>query len=333
VSCQVRVAGSDIAFPCDHGQAILDAAETAGFALPYSCRKGVCTTCSGTLLRGDVTVRGVTVSGPQAGVLLCQARPRTCVEIAPKRIERRLPPARKTISAAVYRIRRVTSRVTVLDLRFPIGLRAPFRAGQYLRVLLPDGDSRLYSMANPPQRNDSAQLHIRTEPGGRFSDAIAPRLAKGDEVTVELPFGQFTLDDSREPVIFAVTGTGFAPVKSIVEDQIARRGTRHMHLYWGGRTRDDLYLAERAAGWAEKFPWFRFTPVLSRPAKGWRGRVGWVQDAVLADHGDLRHHQVYACGSKAMTTAALEQFTVSARLPEERFHSDAFLPSGDAVPV
>jgi ferredoxin len=170
---QVRVAGTDVCFDAAPDQTVLDAAEAAGWSIPYSCRKGVCATCAGGLSQGKVVQRGRgAVPAPAGDVLLCQAVPDGPVEITPRSIRQSRPPRRKTIRATVYRIRRPAPRVTVIDLRFPIGLRAPFHAGQYLRVLLDDGDSRLYSMANSPQHNDSAQLHVRTEPGGRFSDRI-----------------------------------------------------------------------------------------------------------------------------------------------------------------
>jgi NAD(P)H-flavin reductase/ferredoxin len=324
----ITVAGTEIEFPCADGETVLDAAERAGWSIPYSCRKGVCVTCAGDVRDGTVSVRGKgTVTGPASGVLLCQARPDGPVCVAPKRINQSGPPARKTIDAVVYRVRRPAPRVTVLDLRYPIGLRAPFRAGQYLRVLLPDGDSRSYSLANPPQHNDAAQLHVRTEPGGRFSDTLVSTLDKGDRVRVEVPFGEFCLDpDSADPVLLLATGTGFAPVRSIVLDQIARRSARPVHLFWGGRTEADLYAAAELAHLAETRPWFRFTPVLS----GVDG--AHVQHAALRAHPDLTGHQVYACGNPAMTEDAFAVLG-EAGVTEDNFHSDAFLPSGDLQPV
>lgn len=332
---RVTVAGTAISFPCEPGETVLDAAERAGYSIPYSCRKGVCSTCEGGLVSGRAEVRGRGLAeGPADGVPLCQTRPCSDLGVAPKRIAERGQPARKTVTAKVHRITRPCTDVVALQLRLPTGQRARFTAGQYLKVFLPDGDSRNYSMANPPHQNDSVQLHIRVVPGGRFSDGVLPGLAKGDPLTVELPYGEFSLDhDSDRPAVLVATGTGFAPVKSIAEDQLKRRADRPLHLYWGGRHEEDLYMNELAAGWAARAPWFTFTPVLSRPDPGWTGRTGWVHRAVLEDHPDLGGHEVYACGSPTMTGAAQADFTTLAGLDPDSFHCDAFLPSGEPAPV
>lgn len=328
---RVTVADSEFSFPCAADQTVLEAAESAGLSIPYSCRKGVCVTCAGDVLAGTVALRnGGSTEGPAAGVLLCQARPRGDVTIAPARIERREIPKRKAITATVFRIRRPAADVVQLQIRFPIGLRAPFRAGQHVQVDVGDGDNRLYSLANAPQYNDGAELHVRVLPNGRFSDGIVSGLRKGDPVDVELPFGEFTVeDDSDRPLLLIATGTGFAPFKSIVLDHIARRRRRPIHLYWGGRTPEDLYLSALVEKWAARHSWFRFTPVLSRPPAGWDGATGWVQTAVLATQPDLGSREVYACGSPEMTAGTRELLVGAGGLPPEGFHSDDYLPSGD----
>jgi NAD(P)H-flavin reductase/ferredoxin len=340
VSYPVAVAGSDITFECEPGASVLDAAETAGWSLPYSCRKGVCDSCAGALVTGTAEARGTTVTGPAERVLLCQAKPLGPVTVRPRRIVSSGPPLRKKLTTTVYRIRRPAPRVTILELRFPIGRRAPFRAGQYLNVFLPDGETRPYSLANSPEHNDAAELHVRTEPGGRFSERVVASLRRGDRLTVEAPFGEVFAPDEQDgegdearPLIMLATGTGFAPMKSIVLNHVHRRRSRSVSLYWGARTEEDLYLADLARHWEQRYEWFTFVPVLSRPEAAWAGRTGYVQDALLADRGDVREHDVYACGSEAMTSSALAVLSRDAGLPEERFHADAFVPaSGIPVP-
>jgi NAD(P)H-flavin reductase/ferredoxin len=327
----VSVDEGDIAFACEPGETVLDAAERAGYSLPYSCRKGVCSTCEGELRRGTVSVGSKQFTGPADGVLLCQARPQANLLIHPKRIERRDPDARKRVTASVYRISRPVDDVVILQLRFPASIRAKFKAGQYLRITMPDGDTRNFSMANPPHESDGVQLHIRHVPGGRFSEGVLVGLQQGDRLEVELPYGDFYLRaDSNKPIIGIATGTGFAPLKSMIEDLIKRGNKRPVHLYWGGRRPQDLYLADLAMKWAARAAWFAFTPVLSEPDAGWRGATGLVHHAVLKDQSDLSGVQVYACGNPVMIRNARRDFERSAGLIADQFFADPFVPSGSA---
>ena len=166
-------------------------------------------------------------------MLLCQARPQTDILIHPKRIDRHDPAARKNITASVYRITKPADDVFTLMLRFPAGIRARFKAGQYLRVSMPDGDTRNFSMANAPRESDGVHLHIRCIAGGQFSEGVLAGLAKGDKLRIEIPYGEFYLrTGSEKPIVCLATGTGFAPIKSIIEDLIARGNTRRVRLYW-----------------------------------------------------------------------------------------------------
>jgi NAD(P)H-flavin reductase/ferredoxin len=329
----VSIAESDVAFPCGIDETVLDAAERAGYSIPYSCRKGVCSTCEGQLRRGSVAVGSRQCVGPDATVLLCQVKPESDILIHPARIERVDPETRKTVVASVYRVSQPAEDVVVLQLRFPASVRAKFRAGQYLRINMPDGDTRNFSMANPPHESDGAQLHIRRVPGGRFSEKVLASIEKGDKLEVELPFGDFYLRlDSQKPVVCVATGTGFAPLKSMIEDLIKRGNAREVHLYWGGRRRQDLYMAELAEKWAARAAWFKFVPVLSEPDPDWKGATGLVHQAVLNDLTDLSNRQIYACGNPVMIRSARRDFEKLAGLPGDQFFADPFVPSGNSSP-
>jgi NAD(P)H-flavin reductase/ferredoxin len=329
----VAVDNSDVAFPCEDGETILDAAERAGYSIPYSCRKGVCSTCEGQLCRGSVAVGSKEFSGPNAAVLFCQAKPKSNILIDPARMERVDLEARKTVTASVYRVSRAAEDVVVLHLRFPASVRAKFRAEQYLRINMPDGDTRNFSMANPPHESDGAQLHIRHVPGGRFSEKVLAGLQKGDTLEVELPYGDFYLRaESEKPVVCLATGTGFAPLKSILEDMIKRGNKREVRLYWGGRRRRDLYMADLPEKWTARAGWFKFVPVLSEPDPDWQGATGLVHQAVLRDLGDLSGWQIYACGNPVMIRSARRDFEALAGLPGNEFFADPFVPSGNSQP-
>jgi CDP-4-dehydro-6-deoxyglucose reductase len=314
VAHHINVAASDISFQCNDGETVLDAAERAGFALPYSCRKGVCAECVGEVLNAEGTEKA----------LFCCTRPTTDLTIVPRKIEKRERIARKKVDASVFRITQPAPDVTVLQLRLPIGVRAKFRAGQYLQVHLDDNTVRNYSMANPPHQNDSVHLHVRRVPGGRFSDGVLKELAVGSKLRIELPYGEFFFrDGSTKPVILVATGTGFAPVKSIIEDALKRKFARPLKLYWGARNESDLYFLDLARKWHVEGH-VELVPVLSHPDAIWAGRTGLVHRAVLSDHPSLTAYQVYACGNPAMTRAARTEF-IRAGLLEDEFFCDAFV--------
>jgi NAD(P)H-flavin reductase/ferredoxin len=327
---QIAIDEGGIAFGCEAGETVLDAAERAGYSLPYSCRKGICSTCDAELRAGKVVFGTKQITAPAKEVLLCQAKPQTDIVIHPKRIDRHDPTARKKITASVFRVSRPTDDVFTLMLRFPAGIRARFKAGQYLRVSMPDGDTRNFSMANAPRESDGVQLHIRRIPGGQFSEGVLARLAKGDKLSIEIPFGGFYLRTGTEkPMVCLATGTGFAPVKSIIEDLIARGNTRQVRLYWGGRRRQDIYLEKLTDKWAARVPWLKFTAVLSEPDAGWTGATGLVHEAVLRDIPDLKGWQVYACGNPLMIRNAERDFQALGGLPDGQFFADPFVSSGN----
>ncbi len=336
MSFQIRLHETDIAFTGESGESVLDAALRAGIELPYSCRKGVCGNCRGHVLEGTL-VTGTQGGDPACGVrdahehLLCRARPASDLTVQPRHWQRIDPSARKTLQAKVFKITQPAPDVTVLQLRLPAGVRARFKAGQYLQVLLPDGTRRPYSMANAPHDNDNLQLHVRREPGGRFSDGVLPTLQTGDMLSVELPHGDFWLrEDSDRPLVMVAGGTGFAPIQSILGHIVRQRITRPVTLYWGGRTPSDLYAPQQVDKWRTALPHLRYEAVISQPPgddawTGRTGRTGRLPAAVLTDYPDLSGHEVYACGAPALVAALREACVATAGLPPDRFFSDAFV--------
>jgi CDP-4-dehydro-6-deoxyglucose reductase, E3 len=326
----ISVENSPIRFPCERGETVLNAAQRAGYELPYSCRKGVCGTCKCKLTSGEVRAfAGDTLSEAEkaAGqVLLCQARPRSDLQIAPREIKKVDPFARRTLTARVFRTARVADDVTFVHLRFPAGIRIHFKAGQNLEVILPEGERRNFSFANPPHENDGAQLHIRHVPGGAFTGYVYNKLARGDLLKVELPFGTFTLQESDKPILFVAGSTGFAPIKSIIEDAMRKGNQRKMTLYWGARTKGGIY-SELPRKWIALNPRFAYVPVLSDTLES-GFRSGLVHQAVLADHSSLAGFQAYVCGPPVMTKAAQRDFAV-AGLRAEDFFVDAFTTRAD----
>jgi CDP-4-dehydro-6-deoxyglucose reductase len=298
----VSVHETGASFEARGDEPLLAAAARQGVRLPHECTFGGCGTCRIRVLQGSVAYDemplALTAGEAEAGyALACQAR--ACCDLLIG-VERRqdAPPAQRC-DAVVRGVHRWTSEVVNLQLEIEAdGLS--FRPGQYMNVLLQGGGHRSFSMASAPE-GTRVDFHVRRIPGGRFTDTALRGLAGGDRLEVEIPLGSFRYhaEDDR-PLVMAATGTGLAPIKSMLESLMEDADCPPVSLYWGVRTEADLYLAEAIRTWGERLYEFRFVPVLSRPEGSWRGRVGHVQDAVAQDFPDLSEHAVYLCGSPAM---------------------------------
>ena len=314
------------------GETLLDAGLREGLPMPFECRNGGCGVCKCTLVHGEVRLQAHQVfalsqAERAAGkILLCCAEPLSEVELTYVP----LPGARaqpvKQYVAQVTRLELLTSDVMQLDLKIDGGASLAFHSGQYINVLLDGDERRSFSFASAPHTATAIELQVRRIEGGRFTPTVFDTLRVGDSLRIEGPLGAFTLrEDSHKPIIVVAGSTGFAPVKSMLEHAFHTGLQRQMILYWGVRSRSDLYLGTLAEKWAQDHPNFRFVPVLSMPSPddGWSGRTGLVHEAILTDFPDLSAHQVYACGSVHMVQAAQPAFAQRGLASDDCF-SDAF---------
>jgi CDP-4-dehydro-6-deoxyglucose reductase len=332
---RVTLRPSGNTFEVPEGRGVLASGLASGVSLPYGCRMGCCRTCRGRVLEGSVDhglVLPIYLSeqDKRAGyALLCQARPLSdlVVEVA------ELPAleAPNEYEAMVKQIERVAPDVARVSLRLPLHDPMRFTAGQYIDLLLPDGQRRSYSIANASAATGliDIELHIRLVAGGVFTTRLFREMKPRDRVRFEGPLGTFFLRAGDEPVVLLATGTGYAPARSIIARALAAKSPRQMTLYWGARRRHDLYALDEPTRWSREHPSFRFVPVLSFPAREdeWSGRTGYVQDAVARDLPDLSKHVVYASGAPEVVDAAREQLVSSCGLPPSRFFADAFVDS------
>jgi NAD(P)H-flavin reductase/ferredoxin len=318
--------------PVREGETLLEAALRAEIRIPYDCRNGGCGVCKSALLYGSVDYgdyqdTALAREERAAGKLLpCCATPLSDLEIEyePKEAAAEVPV--RVYTARVAAMKRLAHDVIQLDLRVH-GDEVPFfYAGQYINVLLPEGQKRSFSFATAPHERDHIELQVRWIQGGLFTTHVFTAMKEGDTLQFEGPLGSFFLrEDSEKPIIFVAGATGFAPVKSMVEHAFHVGLKRRMYLYWGVRSLRDLYLPSLPRQWERAHANFKFVPVLSepRPEDRWTGRVGLVHEAILADFPDLAKHQVYACGSAGMVQAAHPAF-MARGLSEHDCFSDAF---------
>ena len=338
---RVSVQPAGLTFDVAPDEAILPAAIRSGIGLPYGCRDGACGSCKSRLVQGRVVhgvhqAKALSAAEEKAGwILTCCATPQTDCVVEARTVAGagEYPPLK--MPARVATLARPAPDVTVMKLQLPATVAFRYRAGQYVEFILRDGARRSYSMANAPENLGGPpviELHLRHMAGGKFTDHVFSAMKERDILRVEGPFGSFFLrEDSDKPIVLLASGTGFAPIKAIIEHLQAAGIERPAVLYWGCRTRADLYQHDWAVQAAAAMPTLRYVPVLSeaKPADHWQGRVGFVHMAVMADLPDLSGHEVYACGAPAMVESARRDFKALCGLAADAFYADSFTSEAD----
>ena len=339
----ISVLPSGRSFEADAGETMLVAGIRQGVGLPYGCKDGACGSCkckklAGTVVHGPHQEKALSAQEEADGyVLTCCGTATSDVVLESRQVTHAGAFPIKKMPARVAQLERLSHDVMRVKLQLPAADVMQFHAGQYLEFILRDGARRSYSMANAPHRllesgAPMVDLHIRHMPGGKFTDHVFGAMKEKEILRIEGPYGSFYLrDDSPKPIVMLASGTGFAPVKAILEHMQFMGITRDVVLYWGGRRPQDLYLDAWVREQQAAMPHLRYVPVVSDalPEDGWTGRTGFVHQAVLQDLPDLSGHQVYACGAPIVVDSARKDFTERAALPEEEFYADAFTTEAD----
>lgn len=328
----VELTPSTKKFTVDEGENILDAALRQGVNLSYGCRSGACRACEAKLEQGSVEYPDAGMQNSEknnldAGeVLLCQASACSDLILAAEEIHSSKEIEIRSFPCRVEKINKLNHDVIQLFLKLPESERMQFFAGQYIDFILKDGRKRSFSLANPPHNDELLELHVRHVDGGEFTGHVFNNMHEKDLLRLEGPLGSFFLrEESERPIIFIAGGTGFAPIKGVIEHAIAEGMKRPMHLYWGARGQADLYMHALAQGWAEAHANISYTPVLSDAAEDgqWQGRKGFVHEAVAEDYTDLSAYEVYACGPPPMINAGREAFAKQG-LDLDYYYCDSF---------
>ena len=332
MSFKITVQSSGQTFTATGDETILEAALRQGMGLPYGCRNGACGSCKGQLVSGnikynDVSLTGLTEKDSESGMILfCQARPVSDITIKSRQISATADLPVRKLPCRVMRIEKLNHDVLRLYLKLPATERLQFLAGQYIDILMQDGKHRSFSLANAPHDDEFLELHIRHYDGGLFSELAFNHLQEKTLLRIEGPLGTFFLnEESERPIIMVAGGTGFAPVKSIIEHARHKQLQRPIHLYWGARSKKDLYLHELAREWAAQIGNLNYIPVLSDPqdVDQWKGHTGLVHEAVLSDFSDLSIYEVYTCGPPPMVQAVRDTF-IRRGLDADFIYSDSF---------
>ena len=341
MSFQITVQPSGRSFTADTTETLLAAGIRQGIGLAYGCKDGACGSCKCKKIEGTV-VHGVHQSKALSEEEEAQGLILTCCATAQSDL---ILESRQVTEAGAFPIKKMPVRVVslvkksddvmVIHLQLPATDVMQFHAGQYIEFLLRDGSRRSYSMGNAPHTLEAGapkvELHIRHMPGGKFTDPVFTTMKEKDILRVEGPYGSFFLrEDSDKPMVLLASGTGFAPIKALIEHMQHKGITRPATLYWGGRRPSDLYMKEWVAGQLAQMPNLRYVPVVSNATleDAWTGRTGFVHQAVLQDHPDLSGFQVYACGAPIVVDSAQRDYG-AAGLPAEEFFADSFTSEAD----
>jgi CDP-4-dehydro-6-deoxyglucose reductase len=331
---RVTIKPSNHSFEMPGDDTVLEAALREGYVLAYSCRNGACGTCKGKVLEGTVDYGEyqqdtlTEADKAQGYALFCQAKPLSDLTIECREVSAVKDIQVRTLPCRVQVLEKLAPDVMRIQLKLPANERLRFLAGQYIDILMRGGMRRSLSLANSPEDDGSVELHLRNY-GGPFSTYVFGTMKEKEILRFEGPLGTcFLRDESAKPILFVASGTGFAPIKAMIQHALHKGVTRPMTLYWGGRRPQDLYLGTLAESWARDNG-ITYVPVISEalPEDNWSGRTGFVHRAVMEDYPDLTGYQVYACGAPIVVESAHKDFTSKCGLPESEFFSDAFTPA------
>jgi len=339
MSFKIRVPASGHEFIAEPDETILQAALRQAVGLPYGCRNGACGKCAGEVLSGDVSCDGESLRASaktafaSGKTLFCQAHANSDLEIKVREIVKNTDIDIKILPCRVEKMALLTHDIMKLQLKLPETERLQFMAGQYLEILLKDGKRRAFSIANAPHDDEFIELHIRHVPDGHFGDYVFEGLKEKTLLRIEGPLGSYFLrEDSDRPIILMGGGTGFAPLKGMLEHAFFINVKRPIHLFCGARAKRDLYMEEMVTNWLQQYPNLKFTPVLSEASEqdNWKGEKGLVHESVIKHYPDLSGFDVYLSGPPPMVKAGMELFYKKG-LPETQIYSDSFEYSDDAL--
>ena len=335
---QITVQPSGRSFTTQADETILAAGIRQGIGMPYGCKDGACGSCKCKKIEGSVShgphqEKALSAQEEADGfVLTCCATAHSDVVLESRQVTQEGAFPIRKMPTRVSVLQKLSADVMLMKLQLPPNDGFKYHAGQYVEFMLRDGSRRSYSMASAPHLlAQGLELHIRHMPGGLFTDQVFGSLKEKEILRIEGPYGSFFLrEDSAKPIIFLASGTGFAPIKAIIEHLQFKGITRPATLYWGGRRPSDLYMEAWLQDKLAELPNLRYVPVVSDalPEDAWTGRTGFVHQAVLQDVPDLSAHQVYACGAPIVVDSAQAAY-LQAGLPADEFYADAFVTEAD----
>lgn len=324
---KITIIPDNIEFNVSGNDTVLDAGLLQKLNLPHSCKNGVCGACKSKLVSGAVNLdvynpKTLTEDDIRQGyTLLCKAHPSSDLVLDIPNVLDGFPI--KILPAKILDVNKIHNTL-IITLKLPSNLTFGFHAGQYVEMMF-KGQTRSYSIASSPKHPQELEFHVKYHKGGLFSEYAWNELKTDSIIRFKGPLGAFKLQKSDKPILLVCTGTGFGPIKSILEHIYINDDTRKISLYWGNRNLEDFYLQENINRWQEKLN-IKVIKCLSKSIHE-EYFQGYVTKAVANDFTDLSDHEVYACGNPQMIEDMFELACEKLGAPKNQFFSDAFTPS------
>lgn len=323
----------------DEGEWMYDVAERAECGMPFACKAGACGTCATPVLDGIETLSGLTAREART---LTNMRLDTetyrlpCLkDVGNGDIVWGTPVNASEAGQALDQHEAVVEayrplNLTVAEVRFFVSSAGfSYRPGQYMIFTvpnLPHPIRRSYSISTPPSDTSHFEVCVRSVAGGAGSNFIH-RLRAGQRLKVEGPFGDFVLDEqSDRDIVMIATGTGIAPIKSMLMHLLEKRSRRRVRLFFGLRHESDLFYTDLMRGLKAHYPGFEYRVALSCADRdvwsGPRGRVTDLIDQHLSAR-DAGHTEAYICGGRPMIDSCIDRLT-NLGFREEAIHYERF---------
>jgi CDP-4-dehydro-6-deoxyglucose reductase len=310
----------------DSNKSILESAIDSGIVLEHSCKTARCRSCLVRVEKGEtenIHQDNILsdIEKEQGCVLSCNVKPLSDLMLDATDLGDILISKPQTFPAKIQEIEHITDNLINVKLRLPPNTNFKFLPGQYVNIVK-GNIRRSYSIANNPEPGEYLEFIIKNYSKGIMSKYWFNEAKINDVLRLNGPQGTFFMRDTlKKSIIFLATGTGIAPIKSILEKiELEKFNTEEILLFWGARYQEDLFL--------NRLPLIgdKFYKVVTRPNENWNDNVGYIQDVLLSVKKDFSESIVYACGSNEMI-ASSKELLLKNGLKETNFLSDAFVSS------
>jgi len=280
-------------FTCDKDSTIFEAAKKSNIILEHSCLSSRCRSCvvkiiSGNTINNEEELVLTEKDKNNNYVLSCNAKPLSDLELDIEDLGDITLFEKKIIPSKISVIETLTDDVIKIVLRLPPNSNFNFNSGQYVNII--KGNlTRSYSIANCSNHKNQLEFFIKKYTNGLMSEYFFKEAKINDLLRLEGPIGTFFLRDSSfKNIVFLATGTGIAPIKSILEGLDKLHEQYQNKNFWvivGARYQEDLFWVPNLENLNIKY-----IPVLSRQVNDWNGAQGYVQDIALKQQIDLKKH-------------------------------------------